>query len=139
MHKLFFRAASVLAAIAVVFGAFGAHLLKKHLTVDDLAGYHTAVGYQMTHAIGIFIAGIFYRFYKSKRLIWAGYSFMLGILFFSGSIYLRLVFNYLQLDWGRIVIMFAPLGGTLFALGWIFILFSIPPKKRLPENPNEEA
>ena len=139
MHKLFFRAASIFAAIAVVFGAFGAHLLKKYLPADDLAGYHTAVGYQMTHAVGIFIAGIIYRFYKNIRLIWAGYCFMLGILFFSGSIYLRLLFNHLQLDWGRIVIMFAPLGGILFTLGWIFILISIPVRKRLAKNTNEEA
>jgi uncharacterized membrane protein YgdD (TMEM256/DUF423 family) len=64
---------------------------------------------------------------------------MLGILFFSGSIYLRLLFNYLQLDWGRIVIMFAPVGGILFTLGWVFILSSIPKKKNLPKTPNEEA
>jgi uncharacterized membrane protein YgdD (TMEM256/DUF423 family) len=139
MHRLFFRTASILAAVAVVFGAFGAHLLKKYLPVDDLTGYHTAVGYQMTHALGIFIAGIIYRFYRSKGLIWAGYCFMLGIMFFSGSIYLRLLFNYLQLDWGRIVIMFAPLGGTLFALGWIFILFSIPSRKQLSKKTDEEA
>jgi uncharacterized membrane protein YgdD (TMEM256/DUF423 family) len=50
-----------------------------------------------------------------------------------------LLFNYLQLDWGRIVIMFAPVGGILFTLGWVFILSSIPKKKNLPKTPNEEA
>ena len=139
MHKLFFRAASIFKAVAVIFGAFGAHLLKRHLSADDLTGYHTAVDYQMTHAVGIFIAGIIYRFYNGRTLIWAGYCFVLGILFFSGSIYLRLLFNYLQLDWGRIVIMFAPVGGILFTLGWVFILSSIPKKKNLPKKPNEEA
>lgn len=139
MHRVLFKVASILAALSVLFGAFGAHLLKKHLSADDLNGYHSAVSYQMMHAIAIFIAAIMYRHYKAKKVIWAGYFFISGILFFSGSIYLRLWFNFLHATWGSQVIMFAPVGGLLFMLGWIFIFLSVPLKKRYAENDEERG
>lgn len=125
---MLFKVASIMAALSVLFGAFGAHLLKRHLSADDLSSYHTAVTYQMTHAIGLFIAGMLYKHYRSKKLIWSGYCFIAGILFFSGSIYSRLLFNFLQLKYGGKIIMLAPLGGVLFMLGWVFVLISIPPR-----------
>lgn len=139
MHRVFFKVASVLAALSVMLGAFGAHLLKKHLSAEDLNGYHTAVNYQMIHAIGLFIVGMMYRHYKTKKNILAGYFFILGTFFFCGSIYLRLLFNAVELSFGRYTIMFAPVGGLFFMLGWIFILLSIPTKKRYAENIDKEG
>lgn len=134
MHRVLFKVAAALAALSVLFGAFGAHLLKKHLLAEDLNGYHTAVTYQMTHAIALFIAGLLYKHYRNPKLIWAGYFFIAGILFFSGSIYLRLLFNFLQLGFGNTVIMLAPLGGILLFVGWVLIFLIIPDKKYVYPN-----
>ncbi len=139
MHRVFIKTGSVLAGLSVLFGAFGAHLLKKHLSVDDLSSYHTAVTYQMTHAIGLFIAGMLYRHYRNKKVVWGGYFFMAGIFFFSGSIYLRLLFNFLQLGFGRQIIMLAPLGGVLFVLGWLCIFLSVPSIKFHHEHSTDEG
>lgn len=138
MHRLFFKVASTLAALSVMLGAFGAHLLKKQLSPDDLSSYQTAVSYQMIHAIGIFIVGMMYRHYKTKKNEWAAYFFILGTLFFCGSIYLRLLFNAIQLDFGKQIIMLAPVGGIFFMLGWIFVGLSIPSRRRYVENAEKE-
>lgn len=138
MHRVFYQIASILAALAVLFGAFGAHLLKKHLSAEDLASFHTGVTYQMTHSIGVFIVGMMYRHYKTKFIIWAGYFFITGIFLFSGSIYSRILFDYMGLDYGRHIIMLAPVGGIAFVLGWILIPISLPLRKYHQEKSKNE-
>jgi uncharacterized membrane protein YgdD (TMEM256/DUF423 family) len=131
MHRVLFKVAALLATLSVMLGAFGAHLFKRHLSAEDLSSFNTAVTYQMTHAIGIFIAGILFKHYLNQRLIWAGYFFTAGVLLFSGSIYSRLLFNFLQLGYGNKIIMLAPLGGVLFMLGWVLVFIAVPSKRHV--------
>ena len=128
MHNKLFRIAAFLMAIAVALGAFGAHLLKRLLTPSLLEGYQTAVYYQMIHALGIFIAGFLYKQYQQKKMWLAGQFFLLGILFFSGSIYTRVLLSFADITSLGVFNLITPLGGLFFIVGWIWLLFSIQEK-----------
>ena len=117
MERFFVIAGSIVMFVGVGAGAFGAHGLSGYFSsYPDLEGtYDTAVRYQMIHGIALFLtAGIAVR-YSASFANWAGYLFILGILLFSGSLYL-LVFT--RTSWlGAIT----PLGGVAFLAGWFLL------------------
>jgi uncharacterized membrane protein YgdD (TMEM256/DUF423 family) len=132
-----FRIATLLMAIAVTLGAFGAHLLKKLLTPSLLEGYQTATYYQMIHAIAIFIAGFLYKQYHDKKMWVAGQLFFFGILCFSGSIYARVILSFAGYTSLGLFNLVTPLGGVLFIMGWLWLLISIPAKTNDKHAVNE--
>ena len=105
--------ASVSGFLAVALGAFGAHALKDSLTQQYLDIYHTAVNYQFTHTLALLaVATIMISVGGSVYLKVAGMCFSIGILIFSGSLYV-LVFT--SKHWlGAIT----PIGGSLLLVGW---------------------
>ncbi len=106
-----------LGVLAVCLGAFGAHALKEVLTSDQLLSFETAVRYQMYHAIVLLFVNTFDGFSeKQKNTI--SYIFFLGILFFSGSIYL------IQLTSisAKSIWFVTPLGGLFFIIGWVLMI-----------------
>lgn len=126
MHRSFFKAASAFAMLAVIIGAFGAHLLKKYLTPQELESIQTAVTYQMTHAIALFLTGSVYRTYRKAKMIYAGYLFFTGIVLFSGSIYLRILLSNLGFQKTSMVAIITPFGGASFILGWLLLIIALP-------------
>ena len=126
MHRQFFKIAAFFAALSVIIGAFGAHLLKDLLKPLELSGIQTAATYQMTHSLAIFIVGMMYRHYATKKVILSGYFFIIGIILFSGSIYLRVILNYWGFENSNFVVFFTPLGGASFILGWLTLMMAIP-------------
>ena len=129
MQRTFFRTAAIIAMISVMLGAFGAHALKDHLTEQALASFQTATTYMMSHAVELFIVGMMYRHYKKKAMVWSGNFFVMGIIMFSGSIYLRIALSYLGYDKLTIVNIITPVGGVFFILGWLMLFVSIPPRE----------
>jgi uncharacterized membrane protein YgdD (TMEM256/DUF423 family) len=123
-----FRMAALLMAIAVTLGAFGAHLLKKLLTPSLLEGFQTATYYQMMHAIAIFIAAFLYKQYHNKKIWVAGQLFFYGILCFSGSIYVRVLLSFAGYTSLGVFNLVTPIGGILFIIGWLLLLFSFSSK-----------
>lgn len=114
MEKTFVMLGSVLMFVAVAAGAFGAHGLAGYFArYPNLEGtYDTAVRYHMIHAVGLFLAAWVALRWPGPLPTWAGYLFVLGIVLFSGSLYL-LVFT--RMSWlGAIT----PLGGVAFLAGW---------------------
>lgn len=102
--------------IAVMVGAFGAHAFKPALTaMGRLETYELAVRYQFYHALAMLAVGMLMDKFPSNYLRYAAYSFLLGIFFFSGSLYV-LCFTGLGML-GAIT----PIGGLLFILGWGFL------------------
>ena len=100
--------------LAVALGAFGAHALKARLSADMLAIWHTAVLYHMVHALGCIAIGILMPRYpqQSNKIALAGDLMLIGILVFSGSLYL-LAFT--EQRWlGAIT----PIGGVAFLAAW---------------------
>jgi uncharacterized membrane protein YgdD (TMEM256/DUF423 family) len=129
MQRTFFRTAAILAMFSVILGAFGAHALKEYLTEQSLDSFQTATTYMMSHAIALFIVGNMYRHYKKKTMVWSGNFFVMGILVFSGSIYLRIVLTYLGFEKLYLVNLITPFGGLMFILGWLMLFISIPPRE----------
>ncbi|MDH3270875.1 MAG: DUF423 domain-containing protein, partial [Gemmatimonadota bacterium] len=85
--KLFFTLGATFAALAVVFGAFGAHALRNTLAAADLATFETGVRYQMYHALGLLVVAWATTQWNSGTIVAAGWAFVIGILVFSGSLY----------------------------------------------------
>jgi uncharacterized membrane protein YgdD (TMEM256/DUF423 family) len=118
--KLLLVCGAILAGLAVILGAFGAHGLKKTLSGEMMEVYKTAVDYHFLHAFGMLLAGMFLLHYpESKTLLWAGISFLIGILLFSGSLY------GLSLTEIRKLGMITPLGGVAFIIGWILMAYGM--------------
>ena len=108
---------SFLGLLTVIFGAFGAHVLKESLTIDQLMSFETAVRYQMYHVIVLLFINT-YKGYSIKQKNTISYLFFIGILFFSGSIYL------IQLTsiTAKTIWFITPLGGLFFIIGWISMI-----------------
>ena len=110
---------SLFAALSVLLGAFGAHVLKNRLSIEDLAIFETAVRYQMYHALGILLMGVA-SFYLTEKLVSIpAYFLILGIIIFSGSLFL-LVFT--NLRWFGAI---TPVGGLCLIIGWLLLAYNI--------------
>lgn len=107
-----------LGAIAVIFGAFGAHALTEQLSLDELNSYKTGVQYHLIHAL--FLLGLSLNASKFN-VKWPFYLTVIGILCFSGSIYLLALDRLMGLDLGFLWPV-TPLGGLLLILAWISIV-----------------
>ena len=120
MARLFLALAAFLAALAVVFGAFGAHGLKAKLSPEMLAVFQTAVQYHMWHALGLgLVALAALHWPQLNGLRWAGWLMIVGIILFSGSLYALALTNIKML--GAIT----PFGGLAFIVAWIVFAFAI--------------
>ena len=109
---------SIMGALAVIAGAFGAHSLQAVLSEKNLEVWHTAVQYQFYHVFALLFLSTLSRF-KVKVINECYYLFMIGIILFSGSLYLlacRDLIGWEHLDFIGPV---TPLGGLLFIGGWI--------------------
>lgn len=109
---------AVFGMLAVIFGAFGAHALKKILSDDQLKSFETGVKYQMYHAIVLLFVGS--NFSSPNQLM--GWSFIIGILLFSFSIY-GLVLSDAKGKKMKFLGPITPLGGLLLIIGWVMLLF----------------
>lgn len=110
---------AVFMALAVIFGAFGAHAVKGMLTPERFDVYRTGVQYHFYHAIGLLIIGAISFHISNQWMVWSSYSLIAGILIFSGSLYLLTL---LDVAWlGAIT----PIGGVAFILGWIFLFIGL--------------
>jgi uncharacterized membrane protein YgdD (TMEM256/DUF423 family) len=123
--KLFLITGTILAGLAVALGAFGAHGLKKLVDAETVAIYQTGVQYQMYHALALIALGILAQRIENTWINYAGFFFIGGIVFFSGSLYLLSSFKAMNKTVPSFVYPITPLGGILFILGWIFLLFAL--------------
>lgn len=106
--------------LAVMIGAFGAHAFRPMLTASGrLETYTLAVQYQFYHTLALLLTGILMNQFESSSLRYASLFFFLGILFFSGSLYI-LCFTGLG-----VLGAVTPLGGLLFILGWVSLFTGI--------------
>ena len=117
--------AAVFGALSVAIGAFGAHSLKEVLEESGRADtFQTAVSYQFFHSLLLLAVGItFVAKPHWKKLKWAALFIVIGILFFSGSLYALSLTGYSR--FGAV----APFGGLSLILGWMTIIFAV--KKRV--------
>lgn len=105
------------AFFGVALGAFGAHALKKTLPPESLSIYHTAVQYQMIHALALLILGLWAAQNPGISTQFPGSAFSAGIFLFSGSLYI------LALTRLPFIGIVTPFGGLCFLAGWIGFAF----------------
>ncbi|SMG34811.1 Uncharacterized membrane protein YgdD, TMEM256/DUF423 family [Marivirga sericea] len=119
-HKLIIIIGSISGAISVILGAFGAHALKDSLTASGrLDTYETAVKYQMYHSLALILLGILMIHFQHKYLSYASYSFIIGTIIFSGSLYLLCATGISKL--GAIT----PIGGLFLIAAWVLLAIGI--------------
>ncbi len=119
--RLFFTTGSVLAGSGIAAGAFGAHGLKDVLTPEMHSIFETAVRYQMYHCFGLIATAWAINQRGGENLQnfrIAGWSFVVGIVLFSGSLYA------LSISGQRWMGAITPIGGLAFIIGWIVLAWS---------------
>ena len=125
MHKLFLSVGALLGGIAVALGAFGAHGLKRIVPVETVNTFQTGVQYQMYHALALIAVAVVFEKFPAKLMVWAGAAFCIGILLFSGSLYLLTILKATGKVGLEGVGIITPFGGLVFIAGWICLLIGI--------------
>jgi len=125
MQKTFGIIAAVYGALAVILGAFGAHALREKLDTYHLDIFNKGVQYQFYHVVALFAVVLLSTKIQTKSLDFAGWFFIVGILFFSGSLYLLATRSLTGLDsLTSIIGPITPIGGLCFIIGWFLLAFS---------------
>ncbi|HLP27957.1 MAG TPA: DUF423 domain-containing protein [Candidatus Didemnitutus sp.] len=105
-------AAGISGALAVAVGAIGAHALEGYLDAHAMETYTKAATYHFYHTLALLGVGIYAKHRPSTMLTWSGRLFIIGMVLFSGSLYLLALTGIRQLG------MITPLGGVAFIAGW---------------------
>jgi len=130
MNRNFIKIATLIGAISVIMGAFGAHKLKELLTPEVLSSYQTGVTYQFYHCFALLAVGILYKRYQNQWMEWAGRLFILGIILFSGSLYLLTALKATKEIGLEGFGILTPIGGLLLVAGWISFFLGIPANRK---------
>lgn len=118
--RAFLGLGAVLAGLAVALGAFGAHGLETRVSPDRVDTFNTGVQYQMYHALALVaVGGLLALGAPAAPIYWAGISFLVGIVFFSGSLYT------LVLTDTPVLGAVAPIGGVAFMVGWGLMAWAV--------------
>ncbi|HRQ05871.1 DUF423 domain-containing protein [Nitrosomonas sp. ANs5] len=120
MSRIFLALGAFNAFLCVALGAMGAHGLKAMLTPDMLANFQTGVQYHFYHALGLILVGLtLERLPTVRTLKLSGILMCMGILFFSGTLYV------ISLTGIRGLGMVAPLGGLSYMGAWLLFTYAV--------------
>lgn len=129
MSKKILQIAAIFGATAVLLGAFAAHALKNHLTPEQIDIFQTGVRYQFYHTFALLSIGILHLRYQHRFLRFAAIAIAIGILFFSGSLYLLAARFALGIESWTWLGPITPIGGLFFVTGWMLLLIGISKEK----------
>jgi len=129
MVRFWFLSAGIFGFLSVALGAFGAHSLKNILDDYGKSIYEKAVLYQMFHAVALFAVGVMQHVDKETSFSMAGWGFFVGIILFSGSLYLLAGTG---IKWFGAI---TPVGGLAFLWGWFWLVWSVIKGRFSPFNP----
>jgi len=110
-----FVAGALLALTAVALGAFGAHSLRARLDPQMLAVFETGVRYQMYHALALILCSLAAAQWPGRLWQPAAAAFVVGIVLFSGSLYVMTLTAIRSIGW------ITPMGGFAFLIGWLML------------------
>jgi uncharacterized membrane protein YgdD (TMEM256/DUF423 family) len=130
MKKNIVIAASLFGSTGVALGAMAAHYLKSKLatgliTQENLQTFDTASKYQLLHSIALLIIGITASNFSEKWIKGAANCLIIGILFFSGSLYILSTSKLIGLNNYKWLGPITPIGGLLLISGWILVLVAV--------------
>ena len=110
--------AAVNLALAVMFGAFGAHAIKARVSAEQLGWWQTATDYFFYHALGLLILSLLAKVIPALPIQWSFGLIQVGILLFSGSLYI------MALGLPRGLGVITPIGGALMIAGWLILAWN---------------
>ena len=116
--KGYITIASLFAALAILFGAFGSHALKERLSAQSLEVYDIATRYLMFHALGIFLIALLGFQLPKESLEIPVIMMIVGTSIFSGSLYLIAMLDFKKLG------MVTPIGGLLLIVSWLLLAYN---------------
>lgn len=119
-QQIVIATASIFGMLSIIFGAFGAHALKKILSEEQLQSFEVGVKYQMYHAIVLLVLG-FNSDYITSAIYWC---FVAGIILFSFSIY-GLILSDAKGKKLRFLGPITPIGGLVLVTGWLLLLINV--------------
>lgn len=117
--KLFLILGAINGFLAVALGAFGAHGLEGKLSEKALNTWEKAVNYQMFHTMALLVTGLLLAKLQSVGMVWAGWMFLIGIILFSGSLYIYSTSGI------KTFAMITPFGGVAFLIGWVLLGYAV--------------
>ena len=117
--KLFLFTGSIFAAVSILFGAFGAHILKEKLSSDQLVVFEIATRYMMYHSFGLLIFGLLGYILNEEIINVPGIMMVVGIVIFSGSLYLVALGGFKKFG------MITPIGGVVLIVSWLIFAYNI--------------
>ncbi|MBL7690611.1 MAG: DUF423 domain-containing protein [Flavipsychrobacter sp.] len=129
MYRQALVSGSLLAALAVILGAFGAHALKALVTPEKLLVFETGVRYHFYHSLALLATGIIYSHFPAKQLRLATGLFLTGIALFSGSLYAMVFVSISGGSLGPLGVI-TPIGGLFFIAAWIMLALGITGAKK---------
>ena len=128
MERKITSVAAFMGMTAIILGAFGAHALKKQLSIEQLGSFETGVKYQMYHALFLLFLGM--NTFLNEKVKKAVFQLVIfGVFFFSGSIYLLTTKAITGVDFKFIGIV-TPIGGAFLIVGWSILFWNIWKSKR---------
>jgi len=125
MYKPALIAGTLFGILAVILGAFGAHSLKSIMPQEQLQIFEKGVTYQYYHCFALLAAGILFSAFPYPSIKIATVFFILGIVFFSGSLYLYSYMDAKAIQVPNIGRLATPLGGLCFIIGWVALFLAI--------------
>ena len=123
MERWFGVLGAIFGALGVGLGAFGAHGLKGRVEESSIAIWQTAASYQMWHALALIAVAWVISEGTSTAARVSGIAFTLGVLLFSGSLYV------LVLSGQKWLGAVTPLGGLAFIVGWVSLAVALWPQR----------
>lgn len=129
MHKGFLISAFFAGALAVAFGAFGAHALKELVSQRVIVTFETAVRYQFYHVFALIVSAILYKDFNNKWMLAAGWLFITGLLLFCLSLYMLCYVQATIQPGYKWLGPITPLGGVAFIAGWVCMVVAVAKKK----------
>jgi uncharacterized membrane protein YgdD (TMEM256/DUF423 family) len=106
-------------------GAFASHKLKQMVNAEAVGIFETGVKYQFYHVIALALVALIYKEYSNKLITASGVLFMLGIIFFSGSLYLLTYLNANNIGVPIWIGILTPVGGVFFICGWLCLSLGV--------------
>lgn len=123
MHRKILLWGLMLALLSVLLGAFGAHAIKNLVDTSKVAIFETGVRYQFMHGVALILFSLYIQlngqsFVNQKQLNYVATFFLIGTIFFSGSLYLLSLQPLCSFNYSRFIGPITPIGGVFFMLGW---------------------
>ena len=124
MKKIIVSGAA-LAGTAVILGALNAHYFKQFFSPELTASFDTGVRYQMYHALAILLLATLANYLGQQKASSIFWLFIIGVLLFSGSIYLLCAFKSNGIIGLTGLGILTPIGGLILIIGWVYLIYTV--------------